>query len=122
MDHLEMDLADPVAVIVTLQGYQSKLAGQVETLKQDMATCRENQRKYGAGPWKTSLSSLQKSLAARSNLLKEVRFQLDLVAAQVRQGRGLCNKLNKLIGPPITTINLSAGQQQPRPHTADGSR
>ena len=49
----------------------------------------------------------------RSNLLKEVRFQLDLVAAQVRQGRGLCHKLNKLIGPPVASVNLSAG---PAPH------
>lgn len=95
-------------------------------------------------------------MVCRSNLLKEVRFQLDLVAAQVqrlshiltristflillhrhhlhptcqsskfglsswndedvgscaqvRQGRGLCHKLNKLIGPPVATINLSAG-------------
>mmetsp|Transcript_24101 Transcript_24101/g.59445 ORF Transcript_24101/g.59445 Transcript_24101/m.59445 type:complete len:111 (+) Transcript_24101:33-365(+) len=106
---LDQDLADPVAVIVTLQGYQAKLSSQVETLKQDMNTCREFQRKYGTGSWKTSLASLQKSLSARANLLKEVRFQLDLVAAQVRQGRGLCHKLNKLIGPPVASINMSAG-------------
>ncbi len=40
-------LADPVAVIVTLQQYQKKLSSQVELLRQDVATSKTFQSKYG---------------------------------------------------------------------------
>jgi len=48
MSHGNEDpLADPVAVIVTLQQYQQKLASQVELLRQDVATSKTFQAKYG---------------------------------------------------------------------------
>jgi hypothetical protein len=49
----EDPLADPVAVIVTLQQYQKKLATQVELLRQDIATSKTFQSKYGVMPSRT---------------------------------------------------------------------
>jgi len=46
----EDPLADPVAVIVTLQQYQKKLSSQVELLRQDVATSKTFQSKYGVRP------------------------------------------------------------------------
>ena len=46
----EDPLADPVAVIVTLQQYQKKLSNQVELLRQDVATSKTFQSKYGVRP------------------------------------------------------------------------
>jgi len=46
----EDPLADPVAVIVTLQQYQKKLSSQVELLRQDVATSKKFQSKYGVRP------------------------------------------------------------------------
>jgi hypothetical protein len=46
----EDPLADPVAVIVTLQQYQKKLSSQVELLRQDVATSKTFQAKYGVRP------------------------------------------------------------------------
>mmetsp|Transcript_6731 Transcript_6731/g.9999 ORF Transcript_6731/g.9999 Transcript_6731/m.9999 type:complete len:130 (-) Transcript_6731:342-731(-) len=108
MSHGNEDpLADPVAVIVTLQQYQQKLSSQVELLRQDVATSKTFQAKYGAGAWKQSNEHLSKSLSARLNMLKEVQFQLDLVSAGVRQGRGLCQKLHRLVGPPNFEVDVT---------------
>jgi len=46
-DGNEDPLADPVAVIVTLQQYQKKLSTQVELLRQDITTSKSFQAKYG---------------------------------------------------------------------------
>ena len=43
----EDPLADPVAVIITLQQYQKKLSTEVELLRQDVATSKAFQAKYG---------------------------------------------------------------------------
>jgi hypothetical protein len=44
--------------------------------------------------WKKSNEHLNKSLSARVNMLKEVQFQLDVVAAGMKQGKELCYKLS----------------------------
>ena len=46
-DGNEDPLADPVAVIITLQQYQKKLSTEVELLRQDVATSKAFQAKYG---------------------------------------------------------------------------
>ena len=38
---------------------------------------------------------------------QEVQFQLDLVSAGVRQGRGLCQKLHRLVGPPHLEVDVT---------------
>ena len=80
---------------------------QVELLRQDVATSKTFQAKYGASAWKESNEHLSKSLSSRLNMLKEVQFQLDLVSAGVRQGRGLCQKLNRLIGAPNFEVDVT---------------
>jgi hypothetical protein len=47
MENHEDPLADPVAVIITLQQYQKKLSTEVELLRQDVATSKAFQSKYG---------------------------------------------------------------------------
>lgn len=113
----ENPLADPVAVIVTLQQYKKMITSQIERLRQDIQTSKTFQMKYGPSAWKQSLGHLNKALAARTNMLKEVQFQLDLVAAGVRQGRGLCQKLNQLVGPPEIEVDVTLGLSRTVPTT-----
>ena len=42
-----------------------------------------------------------------SDISQEVQIQLDLVAAGVRQGRGLCQKLHRLVGPPNFEVDVT---------------
>mmetsp|Transcript_7369 Transcript_7369/g.17749 ORF Transcript_7369/g.17749 Transcript_7369/m.17749 type:complete len:121 (+) Transcript_7369:181-543(+) len=101
------ELEDPVAVILMLQRYREKLSSQVEQLRQDIALCKTFQTKYGPGAWKQSNDHLNKALSARVNMLKEVQFQLDLVAAGMKQGKALCQKLGRLLGPTEHEVDVS---------------
>mmetsp|Transcript_72972 Transcript_72972/g.194773 ORF Transcript_72972/g.194773 Transcript_72972/m.194773 type:complete len:120 (+) Transcript_72972:16-375(+) len=96
---------DPVVVIQTLQAYKAKLSAQIETLRLDISACQTFQAKYGGRAWKPGLEQMNKSLDGRKELLKEITFQLDLVSAQMRQGRVLCRKLRELVGPPVREVS-----------------
>uniref|UniRef100_A0A7S4NQT2 Uncharacterized protein n=1 Tax=Guillardia theta TaxID=55529 RepID=A0A7S4NQT2_GUITH len=99
-------ISDPVSTIITLRQYQCTLQRQVNTLKEDLATIKEFQSKYGAAPWKESFEHLKSNLLLRQSQLKEVQFQLDLIASCVKQANGLCNQLRANLGPPDMDVNF----------------
>ena len=66
-------------------------------------------RKYGEF-WNRSLTQLKKVRTQKENLLKEIKFQMELFNLHIQQGRDLCTKLSAM----ASHIKTAPAQLQPQ--------
>uniref|UniRef100_A0A7S3RH43 Uncharacterized protein n=1 Tax=Strombidinopsis acuminata TaxID=141414 RepID=A0A7S3RH43_9SPIT len=87
-----MDLS---AVVSTLESHWVVLEAELAEIKKDYVTMRSFTRKYGEY-WSRSLATLRKLRVEKENLLKEIKFQMELFNLHIQQGRDLCYKLSQM--------------------------
>ena len=64
-----------------------------ERARKDFSSLRALTRKHGDF-WSRSMAQLKKLRTQKENLLKEIKFQMELFNLHIQQGRDLCSKLS----------------------------
>ena len=88
--YADMDLT---GVISTLESHWVVLDAEISEIRKDFATLRALTRKHGDF-WSRSMAQLKKLRTQKENLLKEIKFQMELFNLHIQQGRDLCSKLS----------------------------
>ena len=105
-EYASMDLT---SVVGTLESHWVVLDAELAEIKKDIASLRSLTRKYGEY-WNRSLGTLKKLRVQKENLLKEIKFQMELFNLHIQQGRDLCYKLSN---PGLaSTIKTAPAQLQ----------
>ena len=91
-EYASMDLT---SVVGTLESHWVVLDAELAEIKKDIASLRSLTRKYGEY-WNRSLGTLKKLRVQKENLLKEIKFQMELFNLHIQQGRDLCSKLSSV--------------------------
>ena len=89
-EYASMDLT---SVVGTLESHWVVLDAELAEIKKDITSLRSLTRKYGEY-WNRSLGTLKKLRVQKENLLKEIKFQMELFNLHIQQGRDLCYKLS----------------------------
>eukprot|EP00908_Phaeocystis_cordata_P023875 Transcript_633.p1 GENE.Transcript_633~~Transcript_633.p1 ORF type:complete len:134 (+),score=51.69 Transcript_633:80-481(+) len=84
---------DLVGIVSTLESHWVVLDAELSEIRKDYAALRTLTRKYGEF-WNRSLTQLKKVRTQKENLLKEIKFQMELFNLHIQQGRDLCTKLS----------------------------
>ena len=90
--YAEMDLT---GVISTLESHWVVLDAELSEIRKDFATLRALTRKHGDF-WSRSMAQLKKLRTQKENLLKEIKFQMELFNLHIQQG--------------VTSAQLSGGR------------
>ena len=90
--YADMDLT---GVISTLESHWVVLDAELSEIRKDFATLRQLTRKHGDF-WSRPMAQLKKLRTQKENLLKEIKFQMELFNLHVQQGRDLCSKLSSV--------------------------
>jgi hypothetical protein len=90
--YAEMDLT---GVISTLESHWVVLDAELSEIRKDFATLRALTRKHGDF-WTRPMAQLKKLRTQKENLLKEIKFQMELFNLHIQQGRDLCSKLSSV--------------------------
>ena len=90
--YADMDLT---GVISTLESHWVVLDAELSEIRKDFATLRALTRKHGDF-WSRPMAQLKKLRTQKENLLKEIKFQMELFNLHIQQGRDLCSKLSSV--------------------------
>ena len=90
--YAEMDLT---GVVSTLESHWVVLDAELSEIRKDFATLRALTRKHGDF-WSRPMAQLKKVRTQKENLLKEIKFQMELFNLHIQQGRDLCSKLSSV--------------------------
>ena len=82
-EYASMDLT---SVVGTLESHWVVLDAELAEIKKDIASLRSLTRKYGEY-WNRSLGTLKKLRVQKENLLKEIKFQMELFNLHIQQAR-----------------------------------
>ena len=86
---------DLTGVVSTLESHWVVLDAELSEIKKDFATLRALTRKHGDF-WSRPMAQLKKLRTQKENLLKEIKFQMELFNLHIQQGRDLCSKLSSV--------------------------
>ena len=104
--YAEMDLT---GVVSTLESHWVVLDAELSEIRKDFASLRTLTRKHGDF-WSRPMAQLKKVRTQKENLLKEIKFQMELFNLHIQQGRDLCYKLSN---PGLaSTIKTAPAQLQ----------
>jgi len=90
--YADMDLT---GVVSTLESHWVVLDAELSEIRKDFATLRSLTRKHGEF-WTRPMAQLKKLRTQKENLLKEIKFQMELFNLHIQQGRDLCTKLSSV--------------------------
>ena len=90
--YAEMDLT---GVVSTLESHWVVLDAELSEIRKDFASLRTLTRKHGDF-WSRPMAQLKKVRTQKENLLKEIKFQMELFNLHIQQGRDLCSKLSSV--------------------------
>jgi len=88
----DMDLT---GVVSTLESHWVVLDAELAEIRKDFNTLKSLTRKHGDF-WSRSMAQLKKLRTQKENLLKEIKFQMELFNLHIQQGRDLCSKLSSV--------------------------
>tara|TARA_B100000795_G_scaffold213730_1_gene167393 strand:+ start:2346 stop:2750 length:405 start_codon:yes stop_codon:yes gene_type:complete len=84
---------DLVGIVSTLESHWVVLDAELSEIRKDFGALRTLTRKHGEF-WNRPLAQLKKARTQKENLLKEIKFQMELFNLHIQQGRDLCSKLS----------------------------
>jgi len=90
--YADMDLT---GVVSTLESHWVVLDAELSEIRKDFAVLRALTRKHGEF-WMRPMAQLKKLRTQKENLLKEIKFQMELFNLHIQQGRDLCTKLSSV--------------------------
>ncbi|KOO26496.1 hypothetical protein Ctob_008754 [Chrysochromulina tobinii] len=86
---------DLTGVVSTLESHWVVLDAELSEIRKDFAVLRALTRKHGEF-WMRPMAQLKKLRTQKENLLKEIKFQMELFNLHIQQGRDLCTKLSSV--------------------------